>query len=159
MSEPIQLKEIVEDFDTAMLVTHTDNDGIRARPMQIATTNGTDLWFISSRNSGKIDEIHHHPSVCVTLQSSNRYVSLSGKMVTVDDRAKIHELWQESWKAWFPKGKDDPAITLLRFDSGEGEYWDNSGMKGVGLLLEMGRAYLSGDKAKTDDNHGKVSGL
>ena len=155
--DAIQLKDIIEEFSTAMLVTLTENDMIRARPMQIATSDGTDLWFVTGRHTGKVDEIVSHPGVGVTLQSSNRWVSLSGKMAIVDDRQLIHKLWQENWKVWFPKGKDDPEITLLRLDSGQGEYWDNAGSKGVGLWLEMGRAYLSGDRAKVPKpNHGKV---
>ena len=156
-SEPVQLQQIIEGFSTAMMVTQTHDGHLRARPMQIATNEGTDLWFVSGRSSGKIHEIEEHPAVCITLQSSSRYVSLSGNLSIHADRSKIRELWQEDWKVWFPKGKDDPEIVLLRFDNGEGEYWDNSGSKGVGLLLEMGRAYLKGEQADVPlGNHGKV---
>ena len=152
-----KVENIVEDFSTAMMVTQTADKQLRARPMQIASSDGTDLWFVSGKSSGKIDELLAHPSVCITLQSSSQYISLSGKMVMHDDRALIHKMWKESWKVWFPGGKDDPEITLLRFDSGEGEYWDNAGSNGIGMFLEMGKAYWTGKKPEmTKAVHGKV---
>ena len=84
----------------------------------------------------------------------------SGRQSTaVDDRAKIAELWDESWKIWFPAGKDDPTLTLLRIRGETGEYWDNSGFNGIKYLLEAGKAYLTGTRPDVDGDpkiHGKI---
>jgi hypothetical protein len=50
------------------------------------------------------------------------------------------------WKVWFPGGKDDPNLLLLRVDGKEGEYWDNSGLSGVKYVLEAGKALLTGSR-------------
>ncbi len=153
----ITLNNIIDDFSTAMLVTQTPDDQLRARPMQIASNEGTDLWFVTGRTSGKIDELVEHPSVCVTLQSKTKYASLTGRMGVSEDRKLIDEMWQESWKVWYPKGKDDPDIVLLRFESAEGEFWDNSGTKGLGMMIEFGKAYWSGRRPDVSDaSHAKV---
>ena len=52
------------------------------------------------------------PRVNVVMQDGRRFVSLSGVASVVDDRALIEELWSESWKVWFPKGKDDPSLRI-----------------------------------------------
>ena len=40
------------------------------------------------------------------------------------DRAAIHEHWQETMRTWFPNGKDDPDLALIKVTPEYGEYWD-----------------------------------
>ena len=42
------------------------------------------------------------------------------------------------YKAWFPKGQDDPDITVLRVDVSEADFWEASSSK-----LVMGVKYLA----------------
>ena len=155
-----KLRELLTGFDTAMLVTRTANGHLRARPMAFAAADpdGT-LWFATDRHSGKMDEIAADPHVNVCMQAGRKFVSVSGTAAAVDDRAKIAELWKEPFKVWFPGGKDDPNLILLRVSGDAGEYWDNSGTSGIKYLIEAGRAYLSGTRADVGDDpkiHGKV---
>tara|TARA_R110002049_G_scaffold305056_1_gene501021 strand:+ start:69818 stop:70300 length:483 start_codon:yes stop_codon:yes gene_type:complete len=152
MDKKEKLIDLIEDFDNAMLVTHGNDEGLQARPMAIAdaTENG-EIWFITDRNSGKIAEIESNPEVGVTMQSGNRFVMLSGTARVVDDQAKIESLWKEVWKVWFPKGKSDPAITLIHVVPSAGEYWDNSGLNGLKYLIKAGKAYFEGDKPAKDE--------
>ena len=53
------------------------------------------------------------------------YVSISGVGEVVRDRARIDEKWSEGLRTWFPDGKDDPAIALIRVKPVRGEYWDS----------------------------------
>ena len=87
-----KLHDLLEDFGVAMLVTRADDDTMRGRPMALAEveSEGT-LWFATDRNSGKMDEIEKDDHVVVTMQSSTKFVSLSGKATPVDDREKISE--------------------------------------------------------------------
>ena len=43
----------------------------------------------------------------------------------VRDKQKVHELWSEPLATWFPKGKDDPNIGLIRVHVDKAEYWDS----------------------------------
>lgn len=151
--------EILEDFDSAMLVTQTPAGQLRARPMALAHIDeNNDVWFCSQSNAGKVDEVQNDAHVCVTLQSATKYLSLSGKAEINRDRAKIEEFWNESWKVWFPEGKDDPRLLLIRVAAEVGEYWDNSGFKGIGYLIEAGKAYLKGERpdVETPERHAKT---
>jgi general stress protein 26 len=94
------------------------------------------------------------------MQSKTKFVSLSGTAATVDDREKLSRLWKVEWKVWFPGGKDDPNLVLLRVDGSAGEYWDNSGTSGLKYLIEAGKALLTGTRPDVADDpkvHGKVS--
>jgi general stress protein 26 len=42
------------------------------------------------------------------------------------------------YKAWFPEGEDDPAITVLKVDVTEAQYWKASSSK-----IVMGIKYLA----------------
>ena len=156
-----KLQELLEDFHAAMLVTHTTDGQLRSRPMALADVDpdGT-LWFLTQRDSGKMDEIAADNRASVTMQSTMKFVSLSGTVSPVEDRAKVADLWNESWKVWFPGGKDDPALVLLKFEGDMGEYWDNSGTSGIKYLIEAGKAYLSGTRPDVENDpkiHGKVT--
>lgn len=156
-----KLQDLLKDFDVAMLTTRTAEGELRARPMAVADVeeSGT-VWFLTQRGSHKMDEILRDDQTNVSMQSSMKFVSLSGTITPVEDRAKLEEVWNEAWKHWFPEGKNDPALVLLRFDGETGEYWDNSGTSGLKYLIEAGRAYLAGERPDVADDpkiHGKVS--
>lgn len=147
-----KLIDLIYDFDNAMLVTKTDDGSLNARPMAVAdTTDDGELWFVTDRNSGKIADLMLDRDVAVTMQSRHKFVTLSGECRVVDDHAKIESLWNETWRVWFPEGKSDPSIVLLKIVPSRGEYWDNSGVAGLRYLIQAGKAYLRGERATTDE--------
>lgn len=151
MNTQEKLIDLIQDFDNAMLVTKTDDGALDARPMAVAkATDEGELWFVSDRNSGKIADLMLDRDVAVTMQSSRKFVTISGECRVVDDQAMIEELWSEAWKVWFPEGKTDPSIVLLKIEPQRGEYWDNSGVAGLKYLIKAGKAYLQGERAETD---------
>lgn len=150
-----KLFDIVEDFDTAMLVT-ASGGRMHARPMAVARfKEGTDAYFAASINSPKVAEIEANPDVLLVFQSSSTYATVNGRASVTRDQALIEKLWSPVWKAWFPQGKDDPRLCLLKVDPQSAEYWDNSGTNALSYLFEGARAILQGDKAKpTAGQHG-----
>lgn len=159
-SPDTKLRELLEEFGVAMLVTRTADGSLRGRPMALAEVEpGGTLWFATDRHSGKVDELARDGHVVVTMQSRTKFVSLSGMAAAVDDRERISRLWEAEWKVWFPGGKDDPNIVLLRVDGSAGEYWDNSGTSGLKYLIEAGKALLTGSRPDVEGDpkvHGKV---
>jgi len=153
-----QLKELLEGFDTAMLVTRLPTGELRSRPMSIADKNGTsEIWFASELDTAKIAELERDPHVNVSLQRERAFVSLSGRADVVRDRKKIDELWHEYMKIWFPKGKDDPSLCLVRVEVHTAEFWDAEGAKGLRYLFEAAKAYIKGTTpAEVEGQHGTV---
>jgi general stress protein 26 len=158
MADRQRLHELLESFSNAMLVTTTPEGGLHARPMAIAELEpDADAYFVTSSDSPKVGEVLHDRDVLLTFQAENRYAALYGRMVTIEDRALLDRLWKESWKVWFPRGKADPSLTLLKFEATSGEFWDNAGMRGLKYVFEATKAYLQGETPKTDkDLHGRV---
>ena len=144
--------DILETFDTAMLVTQRGRE-LRSRPMEIVdrSTDGR-VWFITSIDSAKLEELTENPDVNVAMQDDPRFLSISGAVRATRDRAKVDEVWKESFDAWFPEGREDPTVVLLEVVPTYVEYWDRSGEGG---LLSM---FTSPEETAADDEalHGKV---
>ncbi|MBA4186303.1 MAG: pyridoxamine 5'-phosphate oxidase family protein, partial [Acidobacteria bacterium] len=111
-----KVNDLIKDVQVAMLTT-IDWGVLRSRPMQTqeAEFDG-DLWFFTSTDTHKTDEIEKDRRVNVSYAApdSNTYVSVSGTAALVNDKEKIEELWNPILKAWFPKGLDDPTLILLK---------------------------------------------
>jgi general stress protein 26 len=158
------LREVVSDFDTAMLVTRTPVGELRARPLALsAPETGADmledgvLYFPTSLASPKVEEIAADARVGVTMQDRRRFVSISGVARILSERALVDRLWSEAWKIWFPDGKDDPQLCLLEVTPTTAEYWDQKGGKGLRYLFEAAKAYVQGSTPETsDEQHAKV---
>lgn len=156
-SKRAQLKDLLESFDTAMLITRHGEE-MHARPMAVAGVEGENtLWFVTSNLSPKFEEIRTDQRVSVTLQGRFDFVALSGEASLVDDRGKIEQLWQTSWKAWFPDGKDDPKLSLIRVAVTDAEFWDMAGTKGIRYVFEVAKALVTGDTPDiASGQHGRV---
>ena len=149
-----KFQDLLTGFSHGMLVTKTSTVALHARPMALAeiAANG-DLWFATGRDSRKVDEITADEHVCVTFQDGSHYVTVTGSAQTVRDRSKIEQLWSDAWRIWYPQGRDDPNLVLLRVTADTGEYWDNSGVKSLRYLFKGAKAYLLGERMETDEAH------
>ncbi len=68
------------------------------------------------------------------------FACLSGQVQVQNDRAMIDKLWSHYVEAWFPGGKDDPNLALLRFDIDDAELWEaDMSLKGKLKLLFGGK--------------------
>jgi general stress protein 26 len=139
------------------MLTTIANGKLRSRPMstQEMDENG-DLWFFTSDETHKVDEIEADDRVLVAYSApdDNTYVSVFGHAKVSRDQAKIDELWNPVHKAWFPEGKDDPHLCLLKITIEEVEYWDSPNSKLVELAGFV-KALVTGQEADGGD-YGKI---
>lgn len=151
-----KLGELIQDIGIAMLTTIDDDGTLRSRPMQTQDDKfeGT-LWFLTGASSHKVLEVQHEARVNVSYAApdKNRYVSVSGTATLVRDQAKIEEFWKPAYKAWFPKGQDDPDVALLKIDVEQAEYWDTPSSTVVHMIgfvkaVATGQSYQPGENEK-----------
>jgi general stress protein 26 len=120
--------DLIKDAKIAMLATRNPDGVMHARPMATQTAQFVgSLWFLTDSQSPKVSEIDADDEVLVTYsdESKQNYVSVSGHARVLRDQARIDELWSEAFRTWFPKGKDDPSIALIRVDVDTVQYWDS----------------------------------
>jgi general stress protein 26 len=143
----------------AMLTTRDADGSLTARPMTVAQKqfDGT-LWFFTSKSSPPAAAVASNPDVGLQFVDTHKdlYVSLSGEATLERDRVRIEGLWSPMMKAYFPDGKDDPELTLLRVDVYKAEYWDVKESKPV-QLFKMARAMVKGERPTDLGEHRTVT--
>ncbi|WP_460996653.1 pyridoxamine 5'-phosphate oxidase family protein [Spirosoma harenae] len=140
------LRDKIKGIRVAMMTTLSEDGNFHTRPMatQEMEDDGT-MWFFAYDNAPKINEVDKNSQVTLSFSDSGSetYVVTYGYSEVVKDKAKMDELWSDALNTWFPKGKDDPSIVLLKVTTQAGEYWDHPGGK-VMSLLAMARGAITG---------------
>lgn len=147
-----KLYELIDNSEYAMLVTKTPDGSLRSRPMVIRTRPGdSSLWFLTDKDSAKIVEIGDSKQVNVSLADpeARSFVSVTGMASIENDRGIVEELWDSNAQIWYPHGKEDERLTLLKVAPTFAEYWDAP--KGVYVeLYELAQSLLGSERPTTD---------
>lgn len=53
------------------------------------------------------------------------FARFSGTLREETSRERLDKQWSQVVEAWFPGGKDDPNLLMLRMDLGEAEIWNS----------------------------------
>ncbi|HYP76536.1 MAG TPA: pyridoxamine 5'-phosphate oxidase family protein [Polyangiaceae bacterium] len=136
-AESIEKIRHIAEGEVAMMHTfHGRKVGV-VRPMATAGVDddGT-LWFLSQEQSFKNQQLETEEVMQLTysLKSRSEYLVLDGRGSVLRDQTKTDQLWSSIDKNWFPEGKRDPSLTLIRFIPEIGHYWDTKHSKMVQLL-------------------------
>jgi general stress protein 26 len=91
------------------------------------------VWLLTKLRAPKVGEVEENHRVNLNYISSKagRYVSLSGTASLVRDPQRVADLWKKRHRKWFPEGKNDPELALLRVQVERAEYWDDADGKMV----------------------------
>ena len=148
-----KIAELAKGIHIAMMTTVARDGSMSSRPMAVQDKpfDGT-LWFLTRNTSEKIDEIadDQHVTLNFADTSASKYLSLKGRASVNQDRSKIKDLWNPMYKAWFPKGEDDPEIAVLRVDVHEGDYWEATSGKIV-MMMKYAVAAATGGKVEVGE--------
>ena len=61
------------------------------------------------------------------------------------DQDRIDKYWGPMVAAWYPEGKDDPRLTLLRFDCRQAQVWLTEAGP-IKYAWEVARAHMGGGR-------------
>jgi general stress protein 26 len=121
-----KLWDMIEDIRVAMLTTKR-GEQLESRPMSAYVDHGERcLWFITSLDSSKTDEIAEGEAVNLAFvdRDDQNYISVTGHARVVRDVAKQKQLWNAFAEAWMPEGPAAENVGLIRVDPVEATYWD-----------------------------------
>lgn len=146
------IAEIVRASKVALLTTMSANGHHHSRPLAVQEVEFSgELWFFTQEPSDKVDDIRRHPQVNAAFQSSKGFLSIAGTAEIVHDLARIEEYWTPSVEAWFPEGKADPTIALLRVRPESAEYW-HSTEPGIVSAFKIVKAVFTGGQPDVGEN-------
>jgi len=152
-----KLGKLIQDVHICMMVTAAPDGSMDARPMATQKTafDGS-VWFLTRHESAKVSELQNDMNITLVYSDpkNESYVTAKGLASISRERTKIHELWNPMYKAWFPKGEDDPEITILRVNVTEAQYWEASSSKIV-LGIKYLAAAVTGGRVDVGE-HGRV---
>jgi len=148
---------MIKDIQIAMLTTVGADGTLHSRPMATQRTPfDGELLFLTGEDSGKVHEIEQESEVALTyVDPRHTFLTLAGRASISNDRGLIAELWNPSYQAWFPEGKDDPQIRVLRVRVERAEYWEAPSNAVVRNVKILARA-VTGGKTPVGD-HARVA--
>lgn len=152
-----KIAELIKDIQMAMLTTVSPEGPLHSRPMATQQTPFEgELLFLTGEDSGKVHEIEDDAEVALTyVAPKHTFLTLSGRASILNDRGLIERLWNPSYKAWFPEGKEDPNIRVLRVVVDQAEYWDAPSNAIVRNVKILARA-VTGGKTRVGE-HARVT--
>ena len=133
-----KLKGLRSGIEYAMLTTRTADGTLVSRPMATGEVDsGDELWFFTDVRSHKAQSEETAPEICISYAApeTERFVSVSGTGLLIRDRERMARLWKPSHRSWFPRGPEDPDITLLCVKVARISYWDPS----AGTMVQVDR--------------------
>lgn len=148
-----KLKELTEEVRVCMFATIDNDYNLQSRPMQMLQIDEDgNIWFFTNEYSAKVNEVSRNNTVYLMYAhpGQNTYVHIKGYCTVLEDKAKTDELWNPALKAWFPGGKEDPKLCILKVDTEEASYWDGASSKFVVFVnmvksIATGKQYSEGE--------------
>ena len=121
--------EVAEQFlaklkSSPFIMIGLEDDGQHSEPLtaQIDDDQSDVLYFFT----GKDNRIAKGGKAMAQFSAKGHdfFGCLAGTVTQQNDRAQIDKLWSKQVEAWFPGGKEDPNLALLRFDIASAELWE-----------------------------------
>ncbi|ATD66271.1 hypothetical protein CNR27_01405 [Luteimonas chenhongjianii] len=149
------IAKLIEDIDITMFTSVGPGGYLVSRPLstQKARFDGSRVWFFVASDSPKVAEITRNSKVNLAYASKGRntYVSMAGDAYVNDDPEKIEEFWDDALKAYFPRGVNDPKLTLIEVQMRTAEYWDGPGSL-IGKAIAFAVAQVTRRKEAMGEN-------
>ena len=126
--------------DMTMMVGLYGIDEAHTRPMtaQLLDQQGA-IWFFASSDNAIVENVDRGRRAIATFAAKGHdlFAAVHGE-ITLDMNPKtIDALWTPFVAAWFPGGKTDAKLRLLRLDADRAEIWldGSSLLSGLKMLI------------------------
>lgn len=144
----------LEHSNTGML--GIDRPGYHHQPMTgFGEPETGTIWFFTRDDTDFARDVATGAQTgmfCYQAKDEKLQACIPGRLAIDQDRERIDRFWNPVVAAWYPDGKDDPRLTLIRFDGDDGRVWvsDKS-------VLGFGYQILKANLTKTTPDAGAVA--
>ncbi len=116
--------------DSAFVMLQLDADPDTASPMTAQLDKEADsaIWFFATKQNRFADL--GPATASFSAKGHDLFARFHGTLVQETSRARLDKQWSNFVEAWFPGGKEDPNLVMLRMDLGDATIWGG----GTGLL-------------------------
>ena len=140
-----KFQELVDHSAVCLFTTNLSHLPLTTRPMSVQKVDEQgNFWFLSASDSSKNQEITSDNRVQLFFLNVSDYEFLTvyGTASISRDKKKIDELWTDIAKAWFSEGKEDPRVSVIKFQPDEAFYWDTKSGKIVSVIKIFASAVI-----------------
>ncbi|MFD1191632.1 pyridoxamine 5'-phosphate oxidase family protein [Phenylobacterium conjunctum] len=139
-----RLWDQIEHHQTAML--GLDAAPRHTQPMTAFLERDKDrLWFFTRSDTDLARAVGDGRAAHLILQTKEVQAVVHGWLTLEYDRERIDRYWNAVVAAWYPDGKDDPSLTLLRLDCEQAEVWISEAGP-IRFAWEIARANATGER-------------
>jgi general stress protein 26 len=152
-----KVTDLINEVRVCMFTTIDDHGHVISRPMATVDVDKEgNVWFFSNEYSGKVTQIseNNELNLIYSHPGHNTYLNIFGIGSIIIDREKMKQLWTPAIEAWFPEGIDDLRLCLLKVDTKQAWFWDNSSSKMV-IFFNMLTSIITGKKYQ-EGEHGEL---
>lgn len=129
------MRALIERAGVAMLMNVDEQGAHFGRPMlPLLVQNDPHIFFLTHRSSRKVTQLAARPQVGLSIVSANCFLVVAGTACTSRDPELIRRLWNPTYRAWFPGGKDDRDATAIRVVVERIDYWEPPGSRVVRVV-------------------------
>lgn len=112
--------------DSPFLFLQLDTDPQTAVPMtaQLDKDAHSAIWFFTGRDH--VLAQGGPATATFADRGHDLFARFAGELVPESSRERLDKQWSPAVEAWFPGGKDDPNLLMLRMDlTGHAEIWNS----------------------------------
>ena len=87
------------------------------------------IWIFSRKDTDLVREMGDGHAAMFTFMTKDHdlIACIGGRLTEQYDPDKIEKFWNPVVAAWYPDGKDDPELTLLRLEPEDAQVWVQKG--------------------------------
>ena len=138
-----RVRALIERAAVAMLINVDERGAYVGRPMlPLFVQNDPHIYFLTHESSRKVRQLTARPQVGLTIVGAKCYVVMAGSADISRDSELIRRLWSPTYRAWFPRGRDDREATAIRVAVERIDYWEPPTNRVVRLVQAV-RAVLT----------------
>jgi general stress protein 26 len=102
------------------------------------------LWFFTRNTTDLAKAVGDGSPAMFIIQAKDQDLQacLGGRLSLDHDRGRIDKYWGPMVAAWFPEGKDDTRLTLIRMDLSDAAVWLTEGGL-IKMAFEIAKANIS----------------
>jgi general stress protein 26 len=84
-----------------------------------------EIWFFTRKETDLARACQAGADAMMILMTKDQELQacIGGRLTQVYDRERMDRYWGPVVAAWYPEGKDDPALTMLRLDAHDAQIW------------------------------------
>lgn len=136
-----KMKELITSIEVAMFATCDKSGDVWSRPMYtVHVDDKMGVWFFTNKNAPKVQDFQEDSSVNISYSDfrNHAYLSLKGKAKLIEDPELKDQLWDPILENWFPEGRNDRDVQMLKVTVEGAEYWDSDTSEMKNLWEEQG---------------------